>query len=72
MEDGLSINPVRPRIMNMGHDGSGTRCSSDSKYNVNIYKEKTRDLSFPEKVVPDKIIVKAYNDFHSGTLFKKI
>ncbi|WP_158599151.1 glycosyltransferase family 2 protein [Methanohalophilus sp. RSK] len=72
IEDGLSINPVRSRIMNIGHDGSGTHCSSDSKYNVKINKEKTSNLSFPEKVVPDKEIIKAYKDFHSGTLFKKV
>ncbi|MDK2892493.1 glycosyltransferase family A protein [Methanohalophilus sp.] len=72
VEDGLSINPVRSRIMNIGHDGSGTHCSSDSKYNVKINKEKTGVFSFPEKIIPDEKIVKAYNDFHSGTLFKKI
>jgi hypothetical protein len=70
--DGLSISPVRSRIMNIGHDGSGTHCRANEKYNIQIYNQKSRKISFPEGIRPHQKIVKEYYNFHTGTLFKQI
>ncbi|WP_406659834.1 glycosyltransferase [Methanolobus sp. ZRKC3] len=72
MHDGFSINPVKSRIMNIGHDGSGTHCSPDERYNVQINGQNSEKISFPETVIPDRRIVKAYQAFHTGSSFKKI
>ncbi|MEL4306294.1 glycosyltransferase family 2 protein [Methanococcoides sp. LMO-2] len=72
MHDGLSINPVRSRIMNIGHDGSGVHCSADGRYDVQINKQKTSTIAFPDAIIPDNRIVKSYSDFQTGNLFKKM
>ncbi|WP_406656578.1 hypothetical protein V7O62_12060 [Methanolobus sp. ZRKC2] len=72
MNDGLSISPVRSRITNIGHDGSGTHCRTDEKYNVQIQNQKPRKISFPESIIPHERIVKEYYNFHTGTLFKQM
>lgn len=72
LNDGLSINPTKSRIMNIGHDGSGTHCPPDNKYNVRVNNQNPRNISFPDNIIPDTRIVKAYYDFHTGSLFKKI
>lgn len=68
---GLCIFPVKSRIMNIGHDDSGTHCSPDKKYNVQINEQNTGTISFPEIFVPDRRIIKACYDFYAGSMFKK-
>lgn len=68
---GLSICPVKSRVMNIGNDGSGTHCSSDKRYDVQISQKKPSKIDFPGRVIPDKIIVKEYYKFYAGPLFKK-
>ncbi|WMW22218.1 glycosyltransferase [Methanolobus mangrovi] len=72
MNDGLSINPVKSRIMNIGHDGSGTHCSSNRRYDVKINKEIKCKLSFPKETEPDDRIIKSNYDFRAGSLSKRI
>jgi hypothetical protein len=71
MKDGLSINPVQSRIMNVGHDGSGTHCSPNARYDVQVSKEKPARINVPEGSIPDRRITKAYSDFLTGSFFKK-
>lgn len=72
VKDGLCIFPVKSRIMNIGHDGSGTHCSPDERYNVQINEQNTGAISFPETFIPDRRIIKACYDFYAGSIFKKI
>lgn len=71
MKEGLSINPVKSRIMNTGRDGSGTHCSTDKRYDVQINQKKPGKIAFPGRVLPDKRIVEEYYNFYTGSLLKK-
>jgi len=51
LNDGLSINPVRSRIRNIGLDGSGRHSPETNKYDTEIQvDEEFSGISFPESV----------------------
>ncbi|TQD23860.1 glycosyltransferase family 2 protein [Methanolobus vulcani] len=71
LKDGLCIFPVKSRIRNIGNDGSGTHCSADKRYDVQINEQNTEQMSIPKIVIPDGRIVKACYNFYAGSMFKK-
>jgi len=59
LNDGLSVNPVRSRIRNIGLDGSGRHSPKTDKYDTEIQTdEEFSGISFPESVA----VTPALND----------
>ena len=70
--DGLCINPVESRIINIGHDGTGAHCPKNERYNVALKTKSYEEIIFPNNAQPDERIVKNYKDFMSESFFKKV
>lgn len=63
---GVSVNPVRSRIKNIGHDGSGTHSSKTDRYMVEIeHNSSVNSLSFPPNLAVNDSINRRYN-YHIG------
>jgi len=46
---GLSVNPVRSRIRNIGHDGTGTHSVTTTRFDVSLSTDRTADeMRFPD------------------------
>jgi hypothetical protein len=73
MNNGVSVNPVESRIMNIGHDGSGTHSSSTDRFKTDMKLNRDREeLSFPPEIKVDDKINKGYNYHIGGKLRGKI
>lgn len=70
--DGLCINPVESRIINMGHDGTGAHCPKNERYDVAIKTKSYEKIIFPNNAQPDGRIVNRYKDFMSESFLKKV
>lgn len=63
--NGICINPVRSKIKNIGHDGTGVHCGTNNRYVVRIVKEDINSLNLPDEVIIYEEIIKRYkNIFH--------
>lgn len=58
--DGICINPVKSKIQNIGHDGTGTHCVTNDRYKTKIVKEDISSLNFPKEIMMDGKIVERY------------
>ncbi|MBZ4646756.1 MAG: glycosyl transferase, group 1/2 family protein [Clostridia bacterium] len=72
MNDGLCINPVYSRILNIGHDGTGIHCNVTSKYDVNTTSRYDKNIVLPESILIDERIQKRYRAFLSESLFERV
>ncbi|AEH61484.1 glycosyl transferase, group 1/2 family protein [Methanosalsum zhilinae DSM 4017] len=70
--EGLCINPVESRIMNIGHDGTGVHCHKDNRYEVYLNKNKHKKIVFPASNRPDERIIEEYHKFISNPFLAKI
>lgn len=70
--DGVCINPVKSKIRNIGHDGTGIHCGHNNRYEIKIIKEDINLLDFPDKIVIDDTIIKRYRKYFSPSLKNKI
>ena len=63
--DGVCINPVKSKIQNIGHDGTGTHCITNDRYKVKIVKEDINSLNFPKEIIMGGKIMERYKKhFH--------
>ncbi len=46
--DGVCINPIHSKILNVGNDGSGVHCDSTNKYDVELHNTLREPLNFPK------------------------
>lgn len=70
--DGVCVNPVKSKIKNVGHDGTGIHCGINSRYEVKIIKEDIDLLNLPDKIIIDDIVIKKYKNFFYRSLKNKI
>jgi len=64
---GLSVNPVRSRVRNIGNDGSGTHTVSTSRFDVSISDNpQIHKFSFPKLPFVDENINDHYNGYIGG------
>ncbi|TYB32240.1 MAG: glycosyltransferase [Candidatus Mcinerneyibacterium aminivorans] len=70
--DGVCVNPVKSKIKNIGHDGSGVHCGSNDKHNTNLCTENVQRLNFPDKILINDKIISNYKDFFSFSLKERI
>jgi len=63
LNEGVSINPVKSRIKNIGHDGSGTHSPDTDRYTTEVDAEVSLDtFSFPSTITANDTINERYND----------
>ena len=67
--DGICINPIKSKIQNIGHDGTGTHCVTNDRYKVKIVKEDINSLNFPKEIMMDGKIMERYKK-HFNPSFK--
>lgn len=73
LKNGLTLNPSKSLIHNIGHDGSGVHSNIEKTYFVNINKNKIE--SFPTGIEENKQAYKSIKTFLSkrkGNVFKRI
>lgn len=70
--DGICINPVKSKIKNIGHDGSGVHCGYNERYNINLKKEDIKDLKLPNDIIINDKIIARYKEFFSPNWKDKI
>ena len=70
--DGICINPVKSKIKNIGHDGTGIHCGSNNRYEVKIFKEDINLLNLPDKIIIDNKIISSYKNFFHISFKNKI
>lgn len=64
--DGVCLNPVRSKIRNIGHDGSGRHSGESTRYDVSVKDDEIEAMSWPETVSVDDQINARYNRFIGG------
>ena len=69
---GLCINPVLPRIINIGFDNSGVHSKATNKFDVNLYKGESKNLMFPDEIIVNKEIMNKYRRFYVPSVKKEI
>lgn len=70
--DGVCVNPVKSKIKNIGHDGTGIHCGPNVRYEVKIIKEDVNLLSLPDEIIINSIITKRYKKFFHRSLKNKV
>ena len=71
--NGVCVNPIKSKIKNIGHDGTGTHCGTNNRYSkVKLIKEDIDLLNLPDKVIIDDLIIKKYKKFFHISLKSKI
>jgi len=70
--NGVCVNPVKSKIQNTGHDGTGTHCGANNRYEVKIVKEDINLLNLPDEVIIDDEIIKRYKNIFHISLKNKI
>lgn len=61
LNGGLSLNPSKSLIHNIGHDGSGIHSNKESTYAVTIHQQAIKE--FPEKIEENHIAYEMVRDF---------
>jgi len=69
--DGICINPIKSKIQNIGHDGTGTHCVTNDRYILKIVKEDINSLNFPEEIMMDGKIMERYKKHFNPSLKDK-
>ena len=73
LNGGLSLNPTRSLINNIGHDGTGTHSKIEKMYQVNIHQNPIKQ--FPEIVEENSIAYQMIRNFlakRKGNLFERL
>jgi hypothetical protein len=73
LNGGLSLNPTRSLINNIGHDGTGTHSNIEKMYQVNISQKPIKQ--FPEIVEENAIAYQMIRNFlakRKGNLFERL
>ena len=70
--DGVCVNPVKSKIKNIGHDGTGIHCGPNYRYEVKIIKEDVNLLNLPDEIIINSIITKRYKKFFHRSLKNKV
>jgi len=68
---GVCVNPVKSKIKNIGHDGTGTHCLEDNRYQVKLVKEDVRSMFLPNHIFIDEKIMERYRKYYSPGIKKK-
>ncbi|UXY15613.1 sugar transferase [Chitiniphilus purpureus] len=65
--DGLCLNPTHSRVLNIGHDGSGTHCQADERFASKLPSEGwvTLPASINHSVMAETAIKAFYRQQHS-------
>jgi hypothetical protein len=63
--DGLCLNPIKSKIRNIGHDGTGTHTGESDKYDVCLDTTPINEFDFPNEPFVDSEINSRYNQFIS-------
>jgi hypothetical protein len=66
LHDGVCVNPIKSKISNIGHDGTGTHCGESERYTVELDGTAAEKLSLPDEPFVDDEINTRYNDFFTG------
>lgn len=70
---GVSVNPTRSRVKNIGHDGSGSHSSKTDRYETDINVDASlEELTFPPDVTVNETINRRYNYHIGGRLRGKL
>jgi hypothetical protein len=69
--NGFTVNPVTPRVRNIGHDGSGTHSGNTNKFDIEI-QSGSGDISFPEYTVVDPVLNERHNNYADGTFVDRV
>jgi len=67
LHDGLILYPTRSMVTNIGHDGSGTNCAPDEKYNIDVDKLADNIPVTKIPLVEHEAVKKSYVQLHSFT-----
>lgn len=73
LKNGLSLNPSKSLINNIGHDGTGIHSNVENTYSVEIYQHAIKE--FPNKIQENPEAYEMVRDFLSkrkGNIFKRI
>lgn len=73
LNGGLSLNPTKSLINNIGHDGTGVHSNIENMYDVKIHKQAIKD--FPKEIVENKPIYALVKNFlvgRKGSLFQRL
>jgi len=70
--NGVCINPVRSKIKNVGHDGTGIHCGSNNRYEVKIIKGDINLLNLPNEIIINDEIINEYKIFFHRSLKNKV
>ena len=73
LNGGLTLNPARSLIQNIGHDGTGIHSGINTMYDVSINPKKI--TFFPDQIQENKVAYRALKYFfenRKGTLWKRI
>jgi hypothetical protein len=73
LKNGLTLNPTKSLIHNIGHDGTGIHSNIEKTYSVNINKKQIED--FPTLIQENKQAYKLIKTFLSkrkGNIFERI
>jgi len=62
--NGICINPVHSRIINIGFDNSGIHSKATNKFNVHLHKGNSDNLIFPDRIIINNTIIKRYRSFY--------
>lgn len=65
--NGVCVHPVRSRIQNIGHDGTGRHCDVTGRYRVQFQeKGPSQKIKFPPQIEVNEGINRRYNEFVGG------
>jgi hypothetical protein len=70
-KEGLCIFPVKPRIQNIGFDGSGVHCKTRTTSDVELLNNYTQSLNFPEDIEPKGEIIREIKGLYSLSFSEK-
>lgn len=70
--EGVCVVPVRSRVDNIGHDGTGRHCEITGKYRIQLQEtEFHQKIKFPPRIEVVKEINRRYNEFMGGSLSQR-
>jgi len=72
-QDGVSVNPVRSRVRNIGHDGSGSHSTKTDRFLTEINEDAPLgSMTFPPAVDVEARLNRRYNDYIGGGIRGRI
>lgn len=70
-KEGLCLFSVKPRIQNIGFDGSGVHCKTSKTFDVELSNNHTQSFSFPDDITPNGEIIKEIKNLYSSSFSEK-